>query len=93
MTLKMELKAEKQNVTQLKFKLSEAERKTKFLEGMQEKWQKSVQEDHDGKRLEVYTEILKKKIQDLNELYLGSEQKIKQLKTLPHISIFDEQTI
>jgi len=38
MTLKMELKAEKQNVTQLKFKLSEAERKTKFLEGMQEKW-------------------------------------------------------
>ena len=81
------------NLTQTKFKLSEAERKVRFLEGIQEKWEQSVQENHDGKRLEVYTEILKKKIQELNELYLGSEEKIKELKKLPHISIFDEQTI
>jgi hypothetical protein len=55
MSLKLELKAEKQMVSQLKFRLSEAERKVKFLEGIQEKWEQSVQENHDGKRLEVYT--------------------------------------
>ncbi len=48
------------------------QRKIKFLEGIQEKWEISVQEGLDGKKLEVYTEILKKKIQELNELYLNS---------------------
>jgi hypothetical protein len=51
MGLKVQLKAEKQSATQLKFKLSEIERKARFLEGIQEKWEQSVQEDHDGKRL------------------------------------------
>ncbi len=48
------------------------QRKIKFLEGIQEKWENSVQQGFEGKKLQVYTEILKKKIQELNELYLNS---------------------
>lgn len=43
MNLKLELKSERQVISQLKFRLSEAERKVKFLEGIQEKWEQSVQ--------------------------------------------------
>jgi hypothetical protein len=89
-TLKAELKAERQTVTSLRFRVGEYERKVKFLEGIQEKWEGALQEgEEEARRQPVYTEILKKKIQELNELYLASEEKIKELKQLPHVSVFE----
>ena len=41
--MKMDLKAERQSNTQLRFKLTESEKKNKFLEGVKEKWDQSVQ--------------------------------------------------
>jgi hypothetical protein len=36
---KQQLNEERQTVAQLRFRLSEMERKVKFLEGIQEKWE------------------------------------------------------
>jgi hypothetical protein len=60
-------------VTNLKFRLGEYERKVKFLEGIQEKLEASLQNQEESRQQSVYTDILKKKIQELNELYLASE--------------------
>jgi hypothetical protein len=53
--------------------LGEYERKVKFLEGIQEKLEASLQNQEESRQQSVYTDILKKKIQELNELYLASE--------------------
>lgn len=66
MGLKQELQQEREVVGAMKFRLGEAERKVKFLEGMQEKLARGVEEQEEGKKQPVYTEILKKKIQELN---------------------------
>ena len=96
--LKQDLHAEKDNVASLKFRLGEAERKIKFLEGMQEKLSRAI-EQSDGKahieqkQQPVYTEILKKKIQELNDSNVGLQEQIQQLKHLPHVSVFDEANV
>jgi hypothetical protein len=73
--------------------LGEYERKVKFLEGIQEKWEGQMQKEEEARQQSVYTDILKKKIQELNELYLASEEKIKELKQLPHVSVFEEASV
>ena len=54
-TLKQQLRACREETTGLKFRLGEYERKVRFLEGIQEKWENSVKETEENKKQPVYT--------------------------------------
>ena len=53
--LKQQVRACREEITGLKFRLGEYERKVRFLEGIQEKWENSVKENEENKKQPVYT--------------------------------------